>query len=299
MKDADAWRIEVTADADTVEAFESAINPFCGAVSWFVCDDGPRWRIEGYSATMPDRQALIAALDEAAAALAAVPPTMFIHRLKPRDWVAENLTIFPPVEVGRYFIYPTFYKGKVPPGRVSLCMNPGAAFGSGEHASTGGCLLALDRLARRRRFKSALDLGCGSGILAMAVAGTWRAKVTAADLDGKAVLVARDNVRRNRMGRLIRVTQSDGYLSPVIRKGAPFDLIVCNILAAPLRRMAVDLGRCLKKRGGVAVLGGFYAGDANRVLAAHRAQGLRLLQCFDINGWRTLVLGGKLAMTAE
>ncbi|OHC75725.1 MAG: hypothetical protein A3H92_03395 [Rhodospirillales bacterium RIFCSPLOWO2_02_FULL_58_16] len=292
MKDADAdtWRVEVAADNNTVKAFESALDPFCTAVSWFVCGDGPQWSIEGYCEAMPDRQALIAALTEAASAINAAPPKIFIHRLKPRDWVAENLTIFPPVEAGRYFIYPTFHKGKAPPGRVSLCLNPGAAFGSGEHASTGGCLLALDRLARRRRFTSALDLGCGSGILAMAVAGTWRAKVIASDLDAKAVLVARDNIRRNRMGRLIRATQSDGYLSPVIREGAPFDLIVCNILAGPLRRMAADLGRHLKKRDGVAVLGGFYIRDANRVLAAHRAQGLRLLCRIDINDWRTLVL---------
>ncbi len=229
------------------------------------------------------------ALDAAAAAVGASPPKTYIHRLAPRDWAAENLTLFPPLRIGRYFICPTHYRGAVPPGSVSLRLNPGAAFGSGEHASTSGCLRALDWLARRRRFHKALDLGCGSGILAMAMAATWRIGVVAADLDQRAVMVARDNARLNQMTRLVGAVQSNGYRSSAVRRGAPYDLIVCNILANSLKAMAKDLGRHLSKNG-AAVLSGFYARDAAAVLAAHRAQGLRLMRRFDQDGWRTLAL---------
>lgn len=291
--DADSWRIEVSASANIVAAFEGALEPFCGAVSWFVTETGPGWRIEGYCDIKPDPKAVAGTLADTAAALGTEVPLAFIHRMVPRDWVAENLTIFPPVNIGRYFIYPTHYESEVPPGRVSICMNPGAAFGSGEHATTSGCLMALDWLARRRRFGSALDLGCGSGILSMAIAGTWRIPVVASDLDAKAVFVARDNIKRNRMTRMVRAVHGDGYLSPEINRRAPFDLIVSNILANPLCRMAADLDRHLDRRCGVAVLSGFLERDANRVLAAHRGLGLRLLRRFDIGGWRTLVVARR------
>ncbi|HEB79993.1 MAG TPA: 50S ribosomal protein L11 methyltransferase, partial [Rhodospirillales bacterium] len=275
--DSETWRIEIAANAKAVDAFEAALEPWCGAVSRFIAGTEEDWRIEGYAEAKPDVKALAAALDAAAAAVGASPPKTYIHRLAPRDWAAENLTLFPPLRIGRYFICPTHYRGAVPPGSVSLRLNPGAAFGSGEHASTSGCLRALDWLARRRRFHKALDLGCGSGILAMAMAATWRIGVVAADLDQRAVMVARDNARLNQMTRLVGAVQSNGYRSSAVRRGAPYDLIVCNILANSLKAMAKDLGRHLSKNG-VAVLSGFYARDAAAVLAAHRAQGLRLMR---------------------
>jgi len=286
------WRIEAEASADTVEAFEAALEPYCGAISWFATDSEPIWHIEGFSATKPDPRALAAALAEAAGNLGTEAPRVFVHSLPPGDWLADNLRMFPPFRAGRYFIHPTHYAGRVPAGSVGLRLNPGAAFGSGEHPTTMGCLLALDGLARRRRFRRPLDMGCGSGILALAMARTWRRRTLAVDNDPIAVAVSGDNARLNRVAGRLRAVLSEGYKAPPIRRGRPFDLIVSNILANPLCLLSADLGRHLSVDG-VAVLSGFVAADGVRVLSAHRRHGLRPIRRIDIGGWRTLVMGRK------
>lgn len=285
----ETWRVEVEASPETVAAFEDALEPFCEALSTFVTETGGGWHIEGFCASRPDPEAIARALAGSAAGLGVAPPPATVGRIPPRDWVADNLRIFPPVEAGRYFIHPSHYRSPVPPGRLALCLDAGAAFGSGEHESTRGVLLALDGLARRRRFHAPLDVGCGSGILALAMARTWRAPVIAADIDPRAIAVTRDNARRNRLGPLVRAVPSDGYRAPAVRRGAPYDLIVSNILANPLCRMAGDLAGHLEAEG-TAVLAGFVARDSARVLAAHRRHGLVLVRRLDLDGWQTLVL---------
>ncbi len=283
------WRIEVAVSADTVQAFETVLEPFCEAISWFVTDSGDKWNIEGFCEQKPDSGVLAQAMSEVAAALGVELPRVLISRLAPRDWLGENLQMFPPIAAGRYFIHSTDYNSRVPPGRIGLALNPGRAFGSGEHATTMGSLVGLDWLARVRKFHHVLDMGSGSGILALAVAKTWRADVIAADIDPVAAMVSARNARQNRVAGLVRVICSRGYNSSVIVSARPFDLIVSNILANPLRRMSGVLVRCLAP-GGIAVLSGFYRKDGARVLAAHRCHGMKLMRRIDIDGWQTLIL---------
>ena len=173
-------------------------------------------------------------------------------------------------------------------GRIVLRLDAGVAFGSGEHGSTRGCLRALEGMAHRRP-RRILDLGTGSGILAMAAARLARRPVTGTDIDPWSVRTARENARRNGLGNRARFLRADGWSSPAIARGAPYDLVFANILARPLCAMARDLARHLAP-GGTAILAGLLATQARMVLAAHRRPGLYLERVVGDGAWATLVL---------
>jgi len=212
-----------------------------------------------------------------------------IERLAPRDWVTENQESFPPIRVGGFFIHGSHHRQAPPPGSIALRIDAATAFGTGEHATTRGCLLALTALAKRRRFRRVLDVGTGTGILAMAAARRWSCKVLAADIDAGSLHVAQVNLRGNRLAGLVRLVRSDGYRHPAIRRMVPFDLVTANILARPLAAMAGDLAANLAANG-VAVLSGLLTRQVPLVLAAHRAHRLMLRRRIAVEGWETLVL---------
>ncbi|HVA13569.1 MAG TPA: 50S ribosomal protein L11 methyltransferase, partial [Stellaceae bacterium] len=195
----------------------------------------------------------------------------------------------PPLAVGRFFIHGSHFRAPIPPGRLALEIDAATAFGTGEHATTRGCLTALDAMAPRSVARI-LDMGTGTGILAMAAAKRWRRRVVARDIDPESVRVAAHNARRNGVAGLIAVNRSTGYRERGVAGRQPYDLVLANILAKPLERMARDLGRVLAP-GGVAVLSGLLESQASAVLAAHRLLRLRLKQRVVIDGWATLVLG--------
>jgi ribosomal protein L11 methyltransferase len=282
------WRMRLHVAGQAAAAFAEVLEPHAGSTSWTE-PVGGRALVEALSENEPDRALLEALLGEVAAAFGLAPPALDVAWLAGRDWLAENRLAFPPVEVGRYFIHGSHFGGSVPVGRIGLRLDAATAFGSGEHGSTRGCLMALDGLARRRRFRNGLDLGCGSGILAIAMAKTWGCPVVAADVDDEAVRVAADNAKRNGAAALIQVVASNGYRAPALRRGAPFDLIVANILARPLDRLATGLERHLARRG-LAVLAGLLEDEAAGVLSTHRRRGLRLDHRITLDGWTTLVL---------
>jgi len=250
--------------------------------------------VEGFTDAEPDRDTIEHELNLALRKAGFDAPVRIICDLVPtRDWLADNLNAFPPLTIGRYFIHPSHYDSLPPAGSVPIQLDPGTAFGSGEHASTAGCLNALDDLARRRRVTRPLDMGCGSGILSIAAAKTWRVPVLASDIDPEAARVSRLNARANGVGDLVRSVCGPGYASPSVRVGGPYDLIIANILARPLIAMASDLGRHLRRArdgGGRVILSGLLERDGNWVLAAHRHQGLALERRIVRDGWLTLVL---------
>jgi ribosomal protein L11 methyltransferase len=206
------------------------------------------------------------------------------------DWLSHTAKNFPPQRIGRFWIHGSHVTEPAPPGSVPIQIDAGQAFGSGEHDSTRGCLLAIDMLARRRRPRRVLDLGCGAGILAIAAAKTFHARVIAADNDPVAVDVARENAARNGVAVRVRCRLSDGY--GALRRAGPFDLILANILADPLCAMAHDTARNLAPRGTV-VLSGLLDRQAERVTAAHRRFGLRLRQTIGEGPWVTLVMEAR------
>lgn len=284
------WRLSAIVPSHGVAAVEAALDPFCPSLTIFeTAEDSGTWRLEGYADVAPDAVAVARAVTDMAAIQGLDAPEVSIDAMAPRDWVAENLQTFDPLSVGRYYVYGSHVSSPPPMGRIALLVNPGAAFGSGRHESTSGCLDAFDRLARSRHFTNMLDMGCGSGILALAMARTWNGRVLAVDIDRRAVQVARDNARLNGQASRVAADVGAGYASGRVKRTGPYDLIVANILARPLCKMARDAARHLAP-GGVLVLAGFLTRDWRRVYAAHQMQGLRLVERLPVGDWSTLVL---------
>ena len=278
---------------DRIAAFEAALGEAASSLASFEETPGGSWCIEALVSHGADMAALRARLLVVAAAEGVEPPEVTIGPLPETDWVAATQANFPAIDAGRYHVHgshlPPAGPGTVGLAAIDLEVDAGPAFGTGEHDSTRGCLLALDGLADSLEVGRALDMGCGSGILAMAMAKTWKAPALAADIDPAAVRTARENARRNGVGHLVEAIESDGYENAEIGRRAPFDLITANILAQPLIAMAPDLARGLAK-GGRAVLSGLLARQADGVLAAHRAEGLALVRRVECGDWRTLVV---------
>lgn len=251
--------------------------------------DGPLWRVELMHRGEPDQQALAARLAPLAERSGIARIDLTIAPLATTNWLARVAESFAPRRIGRFWVHGSDVRDAPPAGAVAIQLDAGLAFGSGEHESTQGCLLALDDLARQRRFRRVLDVGCGAGILAIAAAKCWPASVLAVDNDRDAVAVAKDNASRNGVSRRVRTVRSEGYRSSEVRTGAPYDLILANILADPLCDMARDLARHLAP-GGSAIIAGLFDRQAPRVAQVHRATGLRLRRRLDLNIWTTLVL---------
>ena len=204
-----------------------------------------------------------------------------IEELPESDWVTMSQEGLQPIRAGRFFVHTPMYRSQ-PPGTVAFEIDAGLAFGTGQHATTAGCLEALDRLQRDgHSFSNVADIGTGTGLLAFAALGLWPGcKCIATDIDPVAVGVARDNAAINSVklghgsGQLL-VAQADGMDSPLLIARAPFDLIVANILAGPLAEMAPDFARSLSA-GGTVILAGLLGHQADEVTGAYQSQGLRL-----------------------
>lgn len=278
------WRITLRVPADRVAACEAVLEARASAVSTFE-ETGGLWCLDAWTGDAPDAAALAHSLETAAGDAAA---RLEIEEEAVRDWVLESVRAFPPVDVGPFRIIGSHDSPDATPGRIRIRMDAGAAFGSGRHASTAGCLLALAALSRRRMVRP-LDLGCGSGILAIAAARLWHARVLAVDVDARAVAVTRANAAVNGVGPLVRAVRADGFHTPLAAAAGPFDLITANILARPLRKLAGAVAAHLTADG-CAVLSGFLDRDAPGVAHAYAAFGLRCRRRIDIDGWHTLVL---------
>ena len=205
------------------------------------------------------------------------------------DWVAQSLAGLKPVRAGRFVIHGAHDRARPKSNDIGIEIEAALAFGTGHHGTTHGCLLALTDLAKRRRFRRVLDVGTGTGVLAIAAARLMRTQVVAGDIDAVAVRAAKSNARLNRAAPLIRFARAAGTGAPVIARSAPYDLIFANILLAPLTRLAVPL-RKLMAPGACIVLSGLLPGHANAALAIYRAQGLILQKRIQREGWATLVL---------
>jgi ribosomal protein L11 methyltransferase len=247
-----------------------------------------RWRIDSYSSAPVLTPPLEIRLALAAAASGGALIEIAEERLAERDWLAENRLAFPPVRVGRFFIHGSHYTGTVPAGAIGIEIDAATAFGTGEHPSTRGCLLAFDWLAKKRRFRRPLDIGTGTGILAIAAAKRLRRRVIARDIDAGSVRLARRNAQDNRVAAWVRVQCGAGYQGRDLAE-TRYDLIFANILAWPLARMARDLRRRLAP-GGRAILSGLLRRQEPIVLAAHRGLGIILERRIVVDGWSTLVL---------
>ncbi|UCH75415.1 MAG: 50S ribosomal protein L11 methyltransferase [Rhodospirillales bacterium] len=283
------WTLEFETSAGAAPVFLDALASLAAGASSFEAGPGGPWRIAAWFTDMPDHGALSAAVALAAAAAGTAAPDFVVRPAKARDWLAENRASFQPVRVGRFFVHPSFFEGNRPAGALAIVLDAATAFGSGAHGTTRGCLSVLDGLARCLKPRQMLDMGCGSGILAIAMAKAWRRPVLAVDIDEVAVRVTRANARANGVGRLVTAGEGAGFAAPLLRRRGRFDLIVANILARPLQRMAPALAHNLVP-GGTAVLSGLLTHQEAAVIAACRAHGLRIAHRIRIETWSTLVL---------
>ena len=246
-----------------------------------------RWQVDLHFQTRPELAHLRAMI--ALASDDRLADSMVIERVAPRDWVKESLIGLRPVRAGRFVVHGAHDRARVPSHCVGIEIEAATAFGTGHHGTTRGCLLALDALARRHKPRRILDLGTGTGVLAIAAAKIFRVPVLAIDIDPRSVRTARDNARLNGVGALVTVVHASGLHTPQVAARAPFDLVLSNILLGPLQRLAAPMARQLVPNAHV-VLSGVLASQANAALAAYRSQGLMLERSFVLDGWFTPVM---------
>ena len=209
------------------------------------------------------------------------------EHLADADWLAMALSGLPPVRAGRFFIYGVHDRGRAPVNLVKLRIEAGAAFGTGHHGTTVGCLVAYDDLLRRGRYKRVLDVGAGTGVLAIAAAKTGAHYAVGTDIDPISVRISQENARVN--SARARFTHASGLADRVVRSGAPYDLVFANILARPLVSLAYEIRRALKPKG-VVILSGLLRTQERFVRAAYLARGFRVRRRIHRDAWCTLVL---------
>lgn len=266
-------------------ALTDLVTPTPDALTLF--ERGATWRIEAYYDPLPDPAGLARDLQAACE----VPiPAIRVEEVPQENWVRLSQQALPPVIAGRFTIHGSHDRGRVPQGPNSILIDAGEAFGTAHHATTQGCLMAIDRATRRRRYRNVLDLGCGSGVLAIAVARTLPdAQIAASDLDRQSVVVARQNMAANGVGGRIAAVVAGGLQNPLLRQRAPYDLLVANILAAPLIMLSKSLAKAMSP-GGTLILSGLLTPQAPQVKAAYLASGFRLVRHDRVIGWSTLTL---------
>ncbi|MEO1192934.1 MAG: 50S ribosomal protein L11 methyltransferase [Pseudomonadota bacterium] len=237
-----------------------------------------------------DAEALTAGLSTVMEAFNLPRPEIAIETLPDCDWLAEVQRSLPALTAGDFYVYGQHIAAPPPADKIALQVEAALAFGSGHHQSTQACLETVSDLAAEGwQAAKVLDMGCGSGILAMAAAKLWPCQALAADVHAVSVEVARENSALNAVSHQVTTLVSDGYAAPQIAEQAPYHLIFANILAKPLIGLAPDLARHLAP-GGRAILAGLLIRESADVLAAHEAQGLTLLSSRDLDPWRCLLL---------
>ncbi len=256
------------------------------AVAAFEASTGG-WTVEIYFERTPDQEAVRALVGDLAGDTAR--EALVFETIAARDWVAASLEGLQPVESGRFFLHGAHHRSRVPPNRIGIEIEAALAFGTGHHGTTRGCLLALDRLLKCRRPGQVLDVGAGTGVLAIAAARARRRPVLASDIDAMSVRLARQNARINCAAALVEIIEARGLVHRRFRERAPFGLVFANILLGPLRLLANPIGRLVAPSGCV-VLSGLLPGQANAAFAAYRAHGFMLERRILLDGWCTLIL---------
>lgn len=271
------------ADAEAAAAAIDADPALEGATYSILEEDEARsaWRIDGYPTSNAEADAFRRVLGRWRSLV------VTSEALADADWLKLALSGLPPVRAGRFFVYGAHDAGRAPANAVALRIEAGAAFGTGHHGTTVGCLAAFDQLLKARRFARVLDVGAGTGLLAIAAARTGSRIVRGTDIDPVSARIARENARINRARACFVAANGLGH--PAVAAGAPYDLVFANILARPLIRLARPIGRALEP-GGRAILSGLLRAQEHEVRAAYLAQGFRFERRLHRDAWTTLVM---------
>jgi ribosomal protein L11 methyltransferase len=269
-----------------VDLLNESLDDDQAAVAAYERSEG-RWDISVHFAAAPD-QASIREL----VALAAgddIAQHITFDTVEARDWVAASLEDLVPVLAGRFIVHGRHDRARVLPNKIGIEIEAALAFGTGHHGTTRGCLLLLSEVLRSHKPRRVLDLGTGTGVLAIAAAKALRGHVMASDIDPVSVHVARDNARLNGVGNWVEAICATGFSAPQFAARGPFDLVLANILANPLRQMATPMAAHLAASASV-ILSGLLPHQAQGVIASYRARGLLLRRQLRIDGWSSLLL---------
>jgi ribosomal protein L11 methyltransferase len=285
----DVWRVEFFVPSVAHDAFSDTLELFTDVVSLFLIEDTDETRLTGYGAEAPDTAGLAAALADTALRMGTSVPAANVMLLPDVDWVAENQASFAPIRAGRFYIHDSDHLDPPPAGAVPVRVDAATAFGTGHHGTTRGCLEALDRLINAGLVSApVLDLGCGTGILGIAAAKAMRVRVVGSDVDPIAVTKARENVRVNGVAAHMRTYESRGLDAVAVRRHGPFGLVLANILARPLERLAPLIAAHLAP-GAPVVLSGLLRTQEPQVIAAYRRTGLFIRARIHHDEWSTLI----------
>jgi ribosomal protein L11 methyltransferase len=265
--------------AESLSEGEAAIAAFEGPTG--------RWDITVHFAQAPDQSA-IRELVALAAGEGAARAIRF-DTVAPKDWVKATLSELVPVHAGRFVVHGRHDRARVPLNKLGIEIEAALAFGTGHHGTTRGCLLLLDQLLKAYRPHRVLDLGTGTGVLAIAAAKALRRKVLASDIDTRSVRVAAENARLNGTSELVETIEATGFSAPQFRERGPLDLVLANILANPLRQLATPMSAHLSP-GAHLILSGLLPPQARGVIASYRARGLVVKRHIQLEGWSSLLM---------
>jgi ribosomal protein L11 methyltransferase len=243
-------------------------------------EDKGVWRIDAFPTTDEEDAGLLEVL-------AGYPLKVLREQLADADWLAMALSGLPPVRAGRFFVYGMHDRGRLPASTVNLRIEAGAAFGTGHHGTTVGCLLAYDRLIKARKFNKVLDVGAGTGLLAIAAARTGSKIAVGTDIDKPSVRISKENAKVNRANA--RFVHASGLSNRLVADNAPYDLVFANILARPLISLAQDIKNALVP-GGTVILSGLLRTQERMVKAAYVSRGFKVVDRIHRDAWAALVL---------
>lgn len=284
------WLIEIELPSSSIEHFMSGLEEFADSMSCFEDDSEENWQLLIYTQTEPDKDLLTMAIAGLSFEMEIAKPDFIITEVEQIDWVAESQKNFAAVEAGEFFVYPSWRKDEIPVDKIAIEIDPKQAFGTGGHETTNGCLIAMQEL--KSNFTNILDMGCGSGILAIGAAKLWsNAHVIAVDNDPVCVDATIDNAQINGVYKQMQISLSDGYKSELVKKNAPFDLIISNILALPLIEFAPKAKKSLVA-GGYIILAGLMANQADSVIHGHEQAGFAFVSNTQYGNWSILVMRG-------
>ncbi len=281
------FRASLDAKRAVAERLAAVISETVEDSAVAVTENGSRWRLEAYFTGATERNAIDGLF--AADLRDGLIEGYALETMPEEDWVALVQRGLSPVRAGGFFIHGSHDRAAAAFEPRAIEIEAGRAFGTAHHGSTQGCLEAIGRLTRKRPLRTVLDIGTGSGVLAIAAAKAGARRVLASDIDPVAVVVARENCLKGRVADRVRCLRSAGVRHPLIAAAAPYDLITANILAEPLLALARDI-RALARPGGAIVLSGLLDDQAACVMARYRTAGCALIARLSIEGWSTLIL---------
>lgn len=248
---------------------------------------GGRWEVTVHFAEPPDQARARELVTNAAGAK--IAEGIVFDTVEAKDWVKATLEDLAPVRAGRFVVHGHHDRARVPPNKIGIEIEAALAFGTGHHGTTRGCLLLLDHVLKAHRPRRVLDLGTGTGVLAIAAARALQENVLASDIDPLSVRVAQENAWLNGSGHLVQVIPATGFSAPQFAQAGPFDLVLANILANPLRQLATPMARHLAPSA-LVILSGLLTPQAASVISAYRARGLVPVRHLRIEGWSSLLL---------